>query len=89
MIFFSFQKRIRIIKAKSYHYPEITKIEKKTEIVNVGGREYTIYLFESQGEKYWHCFGNVMTYERASDDVKEIKKLIVKQFPGYKLKKKN
>lgn len=65
--------------------PEL-EIEKRTEIVKVGGREYTIYLFESQGEQYWHPFGNVMTYERASDDVRELKKLVEKKlFPGYKL----
>lgn len=63
-----------------------SEIEKEVKQITVArNRTYNVYLFTHKGKKYWHCYGNVMTYKPSRTDITTLCDMVAEKFKGYNL----
>ena len=52
----------------------------KTHEAKINGRKYSLYLFEFNGKKYWHPFGNTVSYQNGKSDCARLYKYAEENF---------
>lgn len=64
---------------------EMPSLEIQTEIhkAKINGRVYDLYLFDFDGQKYWHPYGNVVQYNNGKRDRIKIYEYAEKNFSDF------
>ena len=63
-----------------------SEIEKEVKQITIArNRTYNIYLFTHKGKKYWHPYGNAMTYKPSRKDITTLCEKVEEQFKDYEL----
>jgi hypothetical protein len=61
------------------------EVQTETHEAKIGGRNYNFYLFEFNGKKYWHPYGNIVNYRFGKSDRAKIYQYAEKNFPDREL----
>ena len=58
-----------------------SEIEKEVKQITIArNRTYNVYLFTHKGKKYWHPYGNAMTYKPSRKDITTLCEKVEEQF---------